>query len=99
MEDRAAMANNMEQNSDKYRGYVLDKDHSPEVCRDSCGMPTSAGKPHSGMAIKSGNGVEIVYNFEGYLKTLRKNSVWLHFRDLAALAETRNVHLIIVIKR
>ena len=99
MEDREAMANHMEQNSSKYRGVVVEEYHRPQDCRSRCGMPTFAGKPHSGMAVKINNEIEIVYTFDDYLKTIQKNSVWLHFYDLGVLAETRNVHLIIVTKR
>lgn len=99
MQDREAMANHMEQQSSKYRGLVVEETHTPEECRNRCGMPTIPGKRHSGMAVKMQDEIQIVYTFQDYLKIIQKNSVWLHFYDLGVLAETRNVHLIIVTKR
>ena len=99
MQDREAMANHMEQQSSKYRVLVVEDTHTPEECRGMCGMPTVPGKRHSGMAVKMQDEIQIVYTFQGYLKIIQKNSVWLHFYDLGVLAETRNVHLIIVTKR
>ena len=100
MEERKAMADYMQQYSRNYRGVAVEPSHKPKQCANSCGLPNIPGKDHPGMVTQTGYGrVEIIHNFKEYLSVIRKSSVWMHFEDLGALANTRNVHLIIVLKR